>query len=299
MIANNEMQTGQTLDRARSLVEEGKVLHAVQVYSKMINAEPSGLLPYLELSSLYAELGQLHGAIKLLLRASVCLPGHDEITFKLGCYHLRAKELDTALHYFKKLVGKRMPHVHFNMGMIYFNKNNITQAEAQFRLTMKLDPTFPRINESLGELLITRQAYAEAISYLKRGVGADPYSAVNHYLLGFAYSRIDQWKKAHSEFVLAVDIDPAEPAHWQMCAESLIALRRFGESEPYLRKVLELNPTSVDALVCLSQVFQSKGESEQAMEYIEKALSYDPANARAREARWKIQHKAKRSTTTK
>ncbi len=285
----NEIQLARLLDNARALVEEGKRLHAMQVYNRLVAAEPSFLLPYFELASLYAELGKEHASISILRQAQELFPENVEVTYHLGGYHLRIEEYEKALTLYKKLVGKKLPQVHFNMGVAYYFKNNFKLAEEQFRLTLKYDPQYPKINESLGELLLKRQAYTEAIDYLKRGIEKNPYSAVNHHLLGSAYGKIDDWKKAQKEFVLAVDMDPEQAANWQMCGESLIHLKRFTEAEPYLRKALELSPQSVETLVYLSQVLSAKGEMERAIEYIKKALNVDPKNQQARSMQWKLQ----------
>jgi Tfp pilus assembly protein PilF len=174
------------------------------------------------------------------------------------------------------------------MGVAYFYKNNVKLAEEQFRLTLKYDPHFPKINESLGELLIKRRAYAEAIAYLKKGIAADPYSAVNHHLLGVAYNHVYDWKNAYNEFVLAIEMDPNEPANWQLCGEMLIHLKRFDEAEQYVRKALELHPESVDVLVSLAELYSKRGEVAGAKKYIEQALKIDPKNNRALELSWKL-----------
>ncbi|MBI1807412.1 MAG: tetratricopeptide repeat protein [Ignavibacteria bacterium] len=292
----NEIQLARRLDQARALVEEEKYLHAIQVYLRLIIAEPSFLLPYVELASLYADRGQIPASIHLLLRAAEKFPNNPEIVFLLGSYHLRLDKYKEAILLFQKLATRQLPQVHFNMGIAYFYQNKFIEAEEQFRLTMKYDPAFPKINESLGELLVKREAYPEAIEYLKKGIASDPYSAINHYLLGLAYSRIDQWKKAYNEFILSVDLDPDQPTNWQMCGESLMQLKRYPEAEPYLCKALELYPQSVDAMVDLGYVLSRKGESERAMELINRALEVDPVNTRVREARWKLQHQGKQST---
>jgi tetratricopeptide (TPR) repeat protein len=294
----NEIQLSRILDQARSLREEDKYLHAAQLYRRLILAEPTFILPYVELSSLYAETGQLPAVIHLLLEGHTRNPDNDEIVFLLGSYYLRLQQYDTSLSYFERLIERKLPHVHFNMGIAYFYKNDIELAEEQFRLTMKYDPKFPKINESLGELLIERQAYAEAIEYLNRGVAADPYSAVNHHLLGVAHSRIGNWKHAYNEFVLAIDMDPNEPPNWQMCGEALLHLNRLDEAEPYLRKALELSPQSIDALVALSHLLTVRGDTKRAREYVKKAVLIDPEYARAREARWwKFRHAQQLRTT--
>jgi tetratricopeptide (TPR) repeat protein len=281
----NEIQLARLLDQARSLVEEEKHLHAIQVYQRLIHLEPTFLLPHLELSSLYSEMGNLRAAASILRRAEELFPDAQEILFLLGSLHIKMGEFDRALTYLKMLSRRKLPHVHFNMGIAFYYKDDLKRAEEQFRLTLQYDPHFPKINESLGELLLKRGAFAEAIEHLKRGVDTDPYSAVVHHLLGMAYSKLFDWKRAHLEFILAVDLDPNEAVHWQLCGESLVHLRRYTEAESYLRKALELFPQSIESLVALSQVLLLKGNANQAQDYIERAAALDPQHPRVLEAR--------------
>ena len=284
----NEIQLASRIDLAHTLIQEEKHLHAIQVYLRLIRLEPDFIPAYIELSSLYAELGMVTAAGEQLRHIENRYPDNKEITFLLGSLYTRTEEYDTALMYFKKLATLKLPQVHFNMGVAFFYRNNVKLAEEQFRLTLKYDPQFPKINESLGELLIKRNAFAEAIAYLKKGIAADPYSAVNHHLLGVAYSRVYDWKNAYCEFVLAIEMNPNESANWHLCGEMLIQLKRFDEAEQYVRKALELHPQSVDALVVLGQLYTKRGDAAKAKEYIDRALTIDPKNNRAREASWKL-----------
>ena len=284
----NEIQISRLLDQARTLIEEKKVLHAAQIYRRLIRAEPTLVLASVELASLYEKMGRLEAGVAILNEALVVNPNSDELIFLLGSYTLRLQDYDRALAYFRRIAGKKLPHVHFNMGMAYFFKNDIQHAEEQFRLTLKFDPAFPRINQSIGEILMRRQAYTEAIDYLRKGVSIDPYNAVNHFLLGTAYGKVHNWKRALGEFILSTDTDPTEASHWHMCGEALIHLRRYDEARPYLLKSLELDPHSPDALIALGHVYAANGSTDQALQCIDKALKLDAHHARALDARWKI-----------
>ena len=292
----NEIQIARLLDQARSYVQEEKYLHAIQIYRRLTLAEPEFVLSYRELASLYAEMGRHEAAIKLLLRAETVLPGNSEVVFLLGMRYLQMEQFDRALAYFKRLAGQKLPQVHFQMATAYFYKGSLPAAEEQFRLTLHLDPLFPRINESLGELLLQRSAFTDAVHYLRKGIDADPYSAVNHVLLGTAYGRLHDWKKACQEFILSVDIDPQEHAHWQLCGEALMHLKRYDDAEPYLRKSLELLPTSVDAMLALCKVLTVRGDLEGAQKIRTAAFSLDPVTARAGEARWKLRHQVQQQS---
>lgn len=290
----NEIQYSRILEQARSFVQEEKFLHAFQYYFRLLETDSQDVSVYIEVAAILADIGMVPAAILLLLRGTTTAPSNPDIIFHLGNYYLCIEDYDAALRWYKKLIDKKLPHIHFNMGIAYFNKQNFRYAEEQFRLTLRYDPKFPKINETLGELLIKRQSYTEALSYLQQGTSINPYSAMNHSLLGIAYSRLDQWQKAYHEFVKAIDLDPNDPSGWQMCSEALIQLKQYNEAEAYLRKTLELSPHSVETLVDLGCVLSIQGETERSNMYLEKAFHVDSVHARAREAQWKSRRHVKK-----
>jgi tetratricopeptide (TPR) repeat protein len=277
----NEIQLSQLLDQARTYVNEGKHLHAEQLYHRLIREEPTLLQTYTELATLYAENGKVNAGIRVLEKALGEFPAHEQVLFMLGSFHLQAGYYDRAITLFHKLHGKNLPHVHFNTGIAYFYKGNMKRAEEQFRMTLKLNPTFPKIHESLGELLISRGTFAEAIHHLKLGITVEPYSWVSHHLLGIAYHSLSDLKNAYNEFVIAIEMDPNEALSWQKCGEVLLEMQRYDEAEQYLRKALELRPNFADALANFGQLCLSRGDKVQSEEYFNKALSVDPHHPRA------------------
>jgi len=283
----SEFQRARILEQARAFLQEGKTLHAAQMYLRLLTVEQKDAALWLEFAALYAENGMVQSSVNLLRRGLLRMPDDPSLVFHLGNYEMRLEKYDAALTWYKKLAGKKLAHVHFNMGIAYFYKNNFKYAEEEFRRTLSYDPKFPKIHESLGEVLVKRGAYTEAVEFLRQGIAVDAFSAVSHYLLGLAYDKLDQWQRAYAEFVSAVDLDPNEASGWQMCAEMLIHMKRFEEAEAYLRKTLELNPRSVESLVDLGAILDLKGEAERARECHEQAVRVDPVHARAREAHWK------------
>ncbi len=288
----NELQIGRRMDKARAFVEEGKLLHAEQIYRRLIQEEPGFVGAYSELATIFAESSRPEASIEVLNHARKQFPESIELTFMLGNVFLREARHDEALSCYKKIVDSKLPHVHFNMGVAYFLKGNLKSAEAQFRITLGRNPNFPKINEYMGELLITRKSYAEAVQHLHRGITIDPYSRTAHFLLGTAYHATSNLKKAYDEFVMAIDMDPNDAEGWYKCGEVLIELKRYDEAEKYTRKALELDPDSADALVNLGQLFLLRGNHARSEECFLKALSLNPRHSRARMGR--IQSKSAR-----
>lgn len=276
------------LEQARSLVDERKLLHALQLYYKITAASPELDSAWVELAYVQFELKQYESAEKTLLRAVSTSTEPQEILFLVGNLYLKIEQYQKALTYYKKLLSEQKTlandlraHLNFNAALAYYYKDNIRLAEIHFRATRRIDPRFPKINESLGELLLRRGAYAEAAECLKKAIASEQYSWIAHYMLGSTYAKMYDWRRAHEEFVIAIDMDPNEPRAWHMCGEALLSLHRLDEAERYLRKALEMNPQLTDAVVDFGYLFLRRGDSQRAKELFEKALQLEPHNSRA------------------
>ena len=276
------------LEQARSLVDERKLLHALQLYHKITAASPELDIAWVELAYVQFELKQYEAAEKILLRAVSTSTEPHEILFLVGNLYLKLEQYQKALTYYKKLLGEQKTlhdelraHLNFNAALAYYYRDNIRLAEIHFRATRRIDPRFPKINESLGELLLRRGAYGEAVECLKEAVASEQNSWIAHYMLGSAYAKMYDWRRAHDEFAIAIDMDPSEPRAWHMCGEALLSLHRLEEAERYLRKALEMNPQLTDAVVDFGFLFLRRGDSQRAKELFEKALQLEPHNSRA------------------
>lgn len=250
----NELQIGTMLDRARAFVREGKFLHAYQLYYRLIYSEPACLPFYFELAAVYSERDRNDAAIRLLERAKTIHQEDFDLTYHLGTLYLQNGRYDNALSLFNTLRRRNLPAVHVSLGIARYHKHELKEAEVEFRIAVKLDPAFPKIYELLGELLIMRSAFTEAIPCLQRGVKLDPYSSTNHQLLGLAYQGVQDHPKAYQEFIQAIEMDPNASVNWRLCGESLMTMNRFEEAEPYIRKSLSLSPQDADSLQALRRL---------------------------------------------
>jgi tetratricopeptide (TPR) repeat protein len=296
----DELALAELLNKARTLVDERKFLHAVQVYRKITEQAPAFDGAWIELAGVFSELKRPDAAEHALLEARNCSGDQEEVTMLLGNLKLKQQDYEKALLYYRELadVERELParlriQLTFHLGLVHLHRNNVRLAEELFRKTLSLNPRFPKINESIAELLLRREAYAEALGFLQTAIAVDQYSWIAHYLLGIVSMRTLDWRKAHEEFVTAIDMDPQEPTAWQLCGEVLIALHELDEAEQYLRKALELNPQSTDAAASVGAIHLKRGDYQRARECFEKALALDPKHGKA------LQGKAELSVVTK
>jgi tetratricopeptide (TPR) repeat protein len=276
------------LDDAAALIQEGKLLHAAQLYRRVTLAEPSVEQAWIRLAQIYVSGGQPVAAERILLEGLRHVERSGNLFALLGGLHLRCGRHGQALVYFKRalsveseLTDDARAQLHFSVALVYLRRGHVQLAEYHLRRTRRLDPHFPRVHETLGEVLLRRAALSEAIPVLRTALQVDPYSWYGHYLLGNALARRRLWKSAYDEFALAVDMGPDEPLSWLMCGEMLLHLDRLDEAERYLNKALQLDPEMSEAAADIGLVCTRRGDRERALEYFDRALSLEPDNRKA------------------
>jgi tetratricopeptide (TPR) repeat protein len=291
------------LEQARSFVDDGKSLHAMQIYKRIIDSSPTWTEPWVELFKIYCQVQRFENAEKLLKDSLQYVNETKEIIFLLGVLHLQTQNNQAALTYFRQLQQREavldaefQARVHFNLGLVYVQMHRWGLAEHHLRKTRQLNPEFPKIDEALSEILLRRGHVREVVEILQAALSKDPYSWLGHYVLGIAFSRMRQWKNAYEEFVVAVEMDPNEPRSWQKCGECLMALRELDQAEHYLRKALELNPKFTDAVVNYGFLYLERGDRVQAGELFDRVLAVEPAHIGAKEGKRIVLHSGKKSS---
>jgi tetratricopeptide (TPR) repeat protein len=288
------------LEQARSYVDDGKSLHAMQIYKRIIDSSPSWTEPWIELFKIYCQSQRFENAENLLRDSLNFVAETKEVIFLLGVLQLQTHNNQAALTYFRQLQQREavldsefQARVHFNLGLVYVQMHRWGLAEHHLRKARQLNPEFPKIDEALSEILLRRGHVREVVEILQAALSKDPYSWLGHYVLGIAFSRMRQWKNAYEEFVVAVEMDPNEPRSWQKCGECLIALRELDQAEHYLRKALELNPKFTDAVVNYGFLYLERGDRVQAGELFDRVLAVEPAHVAAKEGKRIVFHSSK------
>ncbi len=290
----NELQLHTLLDSGRQYLEEGKVLHAVQLFRRVLAADPDLVEAMLQLARVYGELGRRDLAADLLRGGHERNPANPVFMLMMGEMCLDAADYVAAEECFRKLSDRRLPLAHFGLGVALFHREQWNEAERELRAAVVLDGRWSQAREVLAELLIRRKDYAGAVRELEQALRVDPYSGAGHRMLGIAAMHRFEFERALEHLVLAVDIDPDDAESWQLCGDILLRMRRFEEAEPYLRKALSLDPRSVDARVNLGYLCLHRGKTRQALAAFNRALQIQPGHPRAVDGKLQITIQRKR-----
>lgn len=284
----DDLALARLLDDAQAFLDEGKLLHALQLYRRVTASAPENEVGWIQLSRVLMDLRKLESAEQALHSAVRVSKRPAEILLLVGDFHFRSGQLSQAQAFYRKaslqeqsLTRSSRARLHLHWGLICRERHQSRIAEYHFRRARAIDHALHRASEALAELLLLRGAAAEAVHILRQMLATNPSNAPAHHLLGKALAAGGRWEQAYRSFTAAIDRDPLQAASWHMCGEALLSLQNLEEAERYLAKAIELNPHCTEAFADFGELFLRRGDSNRALSYFEQALQLEPGNRKA------------------
>jgi Tfp pilus assembly protein PilF len=285
----NELAIHSKIVQAHRYAQERKILHAVQELESIVREVPQSEAAWWELAHIYIDQRHFDAAERSIARAIKVVRDKSQFDFLLAKLHFVNGEKGKALVELERLNKDSSAisvllraEVAFYLGVLERDRNRLSVAEMLFIRVRTLHAQFPRINESIAELQITRGALAEATSSLKRAIDIDPTSWMAFHLLGLVKMKQGKFSEALEHFEAAVDMNPEETSIWGKCGETLLLLERVEEAERYLRKALKLDGEHVETLITFSRLLIRQGKHADAREMVSRALNLQPSNKEGR-----------------
>ena len=119
----------------------------------------------------------------------------------------------------------------------------MTQAqEKAYRTGLTHRGDHPTLNHNLGNLLLGRQKFQEALSHFQTALKKNPRLAGSALNAGVCQMRLGQPREAARSFGRAAAIDPASPGTWANLAAARMADGDRAGAVRALEKAVQLSP---------------------------------------------------------
>jgi tetratricopeptide (TPR) repeat protein len=139
----------------------------------------------------------------------------------MGQQEKAASELEQAA------VGDTLPFVHYYLGMLDRQREQLDLAGTEFRKEIAVAPSNQWAYKELAELRLLQDDVSGAVALLEEGLSRNPDSALLLSAAGGAYLRIPDAGRAIAKLRQAVRLDPQNSAyHYQLGRAYLLAGRR-------------------------------------------------------------------------
>jgi tetratricopeptide (TPR) repeat protein len=141
-----EVQTDALLGLAEVLKSEGKTDEAIASYQKVVGLSPTRPEPYIELSTLYSDGGQLEKATAILEQAKQAGAADPAAILNVGVTYFNKKDYANAETMFRKVIDGGAPNDTLAMayalvGRCQLRSGRNADARASFEKSIELDPS--------------------------------------------------------------------------------------------------------------------------------------------------------------
>ena len=124
------------------------------------------------------------------------------------------------------------PEAHMNRGNLYTSRGDATNAVAEYKQAISLDPTSVAARVNLADFYRAQGNDAEGVAVLREGLSKNPRAAALHHALGLALVRQKRGGDALKELAEATKLEPGNARYAYVYA---VALNDAGKKDEALR----------------------------------------------------------------
>jgi len=167
---------------------------------------------------------------------------------------------------------------------VTIHRNHIYQSPLHLWAdAMHKNPHKYRPHANLGNALVQRGRYADALPHFRQAVACEPDNPGGHYNLACTLETLNKLQEAEQAYRRTIELDPQHPMAHNNLAAVLHKTGRPAEAIQYFRKALELTPKHKKGNIHfnLAALLEEQGSPDKAIEHYQKALQHNRRNIQA------------------
>ena len=218
---NSTYALNANMGRALNMRENGDLDGAIASLRSILDVEPEALSLWQSLGDILRQNGEPAQALAAYTSAIDLLPNPD-------------MPAAWRLYYARAIVAQRA--------------DDWPSAEADFRQSLKLNPSQPDVLNYLGYSLVERgEKLDEALAMIESAVAAKPDSGAIADSLGWVYYQLGRFEEAEQAMEVAVKLLPVDPILSDHYGDVLWMVDRKREARFQWRRALSYGPEEADA----------------------------------------------------
>ena len=132
-----------------------------------------------------------------------------------------------------------------------------------------------------GKQFLSAGKHQEAIIEFRNALQQDPRFGQARYQLAEAYAATGNGAGALQEYVRAADLLPTDNVAQIKAATFLLLARRFEDAKTRIQKVLDNDPSNIDALIVHGNALAALKDLDGATKEVQEAIDLDPDRAQS------------------
>ena len=276
------------LEKAERFAAEGKILHAVQFYLKMIEEHPDAIEAYFNLSGLYEILENISAAENLLFELLEEKSDNNDVRLFFGHFLFRQGKWNETIEVLSFFSPNEIPLASFFIGYSHYMLLEYELARISFENFVKSEKENEFIQDAyiyLAKTHINLTNFDMALLYAKQ---AEVYYS-NYYELHLLFAIIYYYLTMNAHAVTSIEktlkLNKTDLSVNEWAGKIYLKSGDYKKAEKYLSKFVEESPeVSSEIYSHLGITYLYINKIKDAQNYFNLALKFDPKNKVALEA---------------
>ena len=246
----------------------------------------------LKLADVYFNYGRSRKAYNILTAASYQFKDNQNLQKKLVEYQIILKKNEEAINKLQELLkeDRHNPELYFLMGINFQDVGDEDRAISAFQMAVDKDSDFVDAWMMLGYIYDQRNDPI-AERFFQNAIDSDPNFVDGYLAKGNFYGNQGDFGQAVETFKLINEkFGPMKDAMYNI-GLAYVQMDSLGKAQEHFDYCLKLAPDYVKAHYYMAYVLEKQGEIEQAKNYYQQTLSFDPDMKRASDALRRLSNK--------
>lgn len=285
----DDNQIAHKMKLAAEFEQQGKLLHAVQVYNSIINNKPDFTDAYFALGEVYERLGNIEPAIELIKQYLTKDPENKEVRIYLSEFLMRNKKWEEANEILSYILPDEDPVISFFLGYSHFMQKDYEVARINFINFIQHADQNEMLQEAnlyIARIDINLKNFKSALESLKKTEAVFSNFWEWNLLISVAYYNLGMFTHAVKPIQKALTLNPKEQSTSKWAGKIYLRTGDYVKAEKQFLTYIEAGDNAeADIYAELAEACLKSKKTIDALAYFEIALKLDPENRFALEGK--------------
>ena len=245
---------------------EGKLEAARSMLERAYAADPSAIIPLVDLARVAATGKDYRGALGYLAHARAMRPNDASLAYQFGVICARLNLLGEARKAIGEAVKIAPDDAQYNLGMgtVASFEHDPTEALPYLEKYHSLRPADAEGVLALGTTYFRAKDYDNASPWLKQAANKPLTAGSAYYYLGRIAREKGQLDEAVTDLLESAKLKPAQPEVMAELGQIYVQMKQYADAQKQLDAALALDADSYPANFGLLQLYARTGDSRRA-----------------------------------